>query len=35
MMQEIKTEEKNFPFNEFNNIGYTIHLYRDKRVIME
>ena len=23
MMQEIKTEEKNFPFNEFKNIGYT------------
>ena len=23
MMQEIKTEEKNFPINEFNNIGYT------------
>ena len=22
MMQEIKTEEKNFPFNEFKNIGY-------------
>ena len=22
MMQEIKTEEKNFPFNEFKNVGY-------------
>ena len=22
LMQEIKTEEKNFPFNEFKNVGY-------------
>ena len=22
MMQEIKTEEKNFPYNEFKNVGY-------------
>jgi len=22
MMQEIKTEEKNFPYNEFKNAGY-------------
>ena len=26
MMQEIKTEEKNFPFNDFKNLGYYSHV---------
>ena len=24
MIQEIKTEEKNFPFNDFKNLGYRV-----------
>ena len=30
MMQEIKTEEKNFPFNEFKNIGYDSYVLGQK-----
>ena len=30
MMQEIKTEEKNFPFNDFKNIGYESHVFGQK-----
>ena len=26
MFQEIKTEEKNFPFDDFKNLGYNFHL---------
>ena len=26
MMQEIKTEEKNFPFQEFKNAGYNSYV---------
>ena len=33
MIQEIKTEEKNFPFNDFKNLGYESHVL-DKKVIM-
>ena len=30
MIQEIKTEEKNFPFNDFKNLGYTSHVFGQK-----
>ena len=30
MMQEIKTEEKNFPFQEFKNIGYHSYVFGQK-----
>ena len=30
MMQEIKTEEKNFPFNDFKNLGYYSHVFGQK-----
>ena len=30
MIQEIKTEEKNFPFNDFKNLGYVPHVYGQK-----
>ena len=30
MVQEIKTEEKNFPFNDFKNIGYKAHVFGQK-----
>ena len=30
MIQEIKTEEKNFPFNDFKNLGYKSHVYGQK-----
>ena len=30
LMQEIKTEEKNFPFNEFKNIGYDSYVLGQK-----
>tara|TARA_B100002051_G_C16707403_1_gene624604 strand:+ start:590 stop:1366 length:777 start_codon:yes stop_codon:yes gene_type:complete len=30
MVQEIKTEEKNFPFNDFKNIGYESHVFGQK-----
>ena len=30
MIQEIKTEEKNFPFNEFKNIGYHSYVFGQK-----
>ena len=30
MMQEIKTEEKNFPFNDFENLGYSSHVFGQK-----
>ena len=30
MMQEIKTEEKNFPFNDFKNLGYICHVVGQK-----
>ena len=30
MIQEIKTEEKNFPFNDFKNFGYESHVFGQK-----
>ena len=30
MLQEIKTEEKNFPFNDFKNLGYESHVFGQK-----
>ena len=30
MMQEIKTEEKNFPFSDFKNLGYDSHIFGQK-----
>ena len=30
MLQEIKTEEKNFPFNEFKNLGYICYVFGQK-----
>tara|TARA_B100002051_G_C16698455_1_gene619550 strand:+ start:126 stop:902 length:777 start_codon:yes stop_codon:yes gene_type:complete len=30
MMQEIKTEEKNFPFQDFKNLGYNSHVFGQK-----
>ena len=30
MIQEIKTEEKNFPFNDFKDLGYKSHVYGQK-----
>ena len=30
MMQEIKTEEKNFPFNDFKEIGYDSYVFGQK-----
>ena len=30
LIQEIKTEEKNFPFSEFKNLGYSSHVYGQK-----
>ena len=30
LIQEIKTEEKNFPFAEFKNLGYTSHVFGQK-----
>jgi len=30
MMQEIKTENKNFPFNDFKNLGYECHIFGQK-----
>ena len=30
MIQEIKTEEKNFPFNDFKDIGYQSHIFGQK-----
>ena len=30
LMQEIKTEEKNFPFNEFENLGYHSYVFGQK-----
>ena len=30
MIQEIKTEEKNFPFNDFKNLGYESYVYGQK-----
>ena len=29
-IQEIKTEEKNFPFNDFKNLGYESHVLGQK-----
>ena len=29
-IQEIKTEEKNFPFNDFKNLGYDSHVFGQK-----
>ena len=29
-IQEIKTEEKNFPFNDFKNLGYESHVSGQK-----
>ena len=31
MIQEIKTKEENFPFNEFKNLGYESHVFGQKR----
>ena len=30
MIQEIKTEEENFPFNDFKNLGYESHVFGQK-----
>ena len=30
MIQEIKTEEKNFPFNDFKNLGYLSYIFGQK-----
>ena len=30
MVQEIKTEDKNFPFNDFKNLGYVSHVFGQK-----
>ena len=30
MIQEIKTEDKNFPFNNFKNLGYECHVFGQK-----
>ena len=30
MIQEIKTENENFPFNDFKNIGYECHVFGQK-----
>ena len=30
LMQEIKTEEKNFPYNEFKNVGYHSYVLGQK-----
>jgi len=30
MLQEIKTEEKNFPFNDFKTLGYSSHVFGQK-----
>ena len=30
MLQEIKTEEKNFPFNDFKEIGYNSYVFGQK-----
>ena len=31
LLQEIKTEEKNFPFNDFKNLGYNSYVFGQKR----
>ena len=30
MMQEIKTEEVNFPYDEFSSLGYECHVFGQK-----
>ena len=30
LMQEIKTEEKNFPFSDFKKIGYNCYVFGQK-----
>ena len=30
LIQEIKTEEKNFPFSDFTNLGYVSHIFGQK-----
>ena len=30
LIQEIKTEEKNFPFSDFTNLGYESHIFGQK-----
>ena len=30
LIQEIKTEEKNFPFNDFKKIGYASYVFGQK-----
>ena len=30
LLQEIKTEEKNFPFNDLKNLGYTSYVFGQK-----
>mgnify|MGYP006233815929 FL=1 len=32
LMQEIKTEEKNFPFNEFEDLGYHSYVLVKKAI---
>ena len=33
LIQEIKTEEKNFPLNDFKNLGYESHVFGQKSEI--
>ena len=35
MLQEIKTEEKNFPLEDFKNIGYESHVSGQKATIKD
>ena len=30
LLQEIKTQNENFPLNEFKNLGYTSHIFGQK-----
>ena len=34
MIQEIKAEEKNFPFNDFKNLGYESHVFGQKVIMV-
>ena len=31
LLQETKTEDKNFPFDDFKNIGYESHVFGQKQ----
>ena len=35
MMQEIKTEKKNFPFNDFKNLGYDLIMEDGSKITYE